>query len=97
MTHWGFESLLSYQKQSKYIMKTDYSKSNVKDMVAARDYIVGSISADGALSFSSYPVAHSDKDAALKEARRLATKEPGKAYVVAQFIGGYVLSGVSSF
>lgn len=78
-------------------MKTYHSKYSVKDIVAARDYIVGSISADGALSFSSCPVPHNDEDSAIAEARRLATKEPGKAYVVAQFIGGYVLSDVSSF
>lgn len=78
-------------------MKTDYYKSSVKDMVAARHYIVGSVSADGALSFSSYPVAHSDKDTAINEARRLATKEPGKAYIVAQLVGGCVASGVSFF
>ena len=78
-------------------MKTYHSKSGVKDMVAARLYIVGSLSANGALSFSSYPVAHSDKDAALNEARRLAAKEPGKSYVVAQFVGGCVASGMSFF
>lgn len=78
-------------------MKANYSKSSVKNMVTARQFIVGSISADGALSFSNWPVPHNDGDAALEEARRLATKEPGKAYVVAQFVGGYVLSGVSSF
>lgn len=78
-------------------MKTDYSKSSVKDMVAARYFIVGSVSASGALSFSSYPAAHSDKDAALNEARRLAAKEPGKSYVVAQFVGGCVASGMSFF
>lgn len=78
-------------------MKTDNSKSSVKDMVAARYFIVGYVSASGALAFSSYPVAHSDKDAALNEASRLAVKEPGTAYVVAQFIGGCVASGMSFF
>lgn len=78
-------------------MKIGYSKPSVKNMVAARQFIVGSISADGALSFSSCPVPHNDEDSAIAEASRLATKEPGKAYVVAQFVGGYVLSGVSSF
>lgn len=78
-------------------MKTNYSKYSVKDIVAARDYIVGSISADGALSFSDRPAAHNDKEAALEEAQRLAAKEPGKAYVVAQLVGGCVASGMSFF
>lgn len=78
-------------------MKTDYSKPSVKDVVAARQFIVGSILANGALSFSDRPAAHNDKDAALKEAQRLAAKEPGKAYVVAQFVGGCVASGTSFF
>ena len=78
-------------------MKTDYSKPSVKNMVAARHFIVGSISANGTLSFSDRPASHNDGDAALKEAQRLATKEPGKAYVVAQFVGGCVASGMSRF
>lgn len=78
-------------------MKTYHSKPSVKDVVATRQFIVGSILANGALSFSDRPAAHNDKDAALEEARRLAAKEPGKAYVVAQFVGGCVASAVSVF
>lgn len=78
-------------------MKTNYSQPNVKDIVAARYFIVGSISANGVLSFSDRPAAHSHKDDALAEAWRLASKEPGKAYVVAQFVGGCVASAVSLF
>lgn len=78
-------------------MKTDYSKPSVKNMVAARHFIVGSISANGTLTFSDRPAAHNDGDAALKEAQRLAVKEPGRAYVVAQFVGGCVASGTSFF
>lgn len=78
-------------------MKPNYSQPTVKDIVAARYFIVGSISANGALSFSDRPAAHSDKNAALEEARRLAAKEPGKAYVVAQFVGGCVASVTSFF
>ena len=78
-------------------MKTDSSKPSVKDMVAARHFIVGSISANRTLTFSDRPASHNDRDAALNEARRLASKEPGKAFVVAQFVGGYVVSGITSF
>lgn len=78
-------------------MKTYHSKPSVKNMVAARQFIVGSILANGVLSFSDRPAAHNDKEAALEEAQRLAAKEPGKAYVVAQFVGGCVASGTSFF
>ena len=78
-------------------MKPNYSQPSVKDIVAARQFIVGSILANGALAFSYRPAAHNDKEAALEEARRLAAKEPGKAYVVAQFVGGCVASAMSVF
>lgn len=78
-------------------MKTDYSKPSVKNMVAARHYIVGSILENGTLSFSNHPVSHNYKEVALEEARRLAVKTPGKAYVVAQFVGGCVVPEMSSF
>lgn len=56
--------------------------------VKRNNFIVGSVSADGTLSFSSNPTVHASASAARTECARLARLNPGKLYIFVQFAGG---------
>ena len=66
-------------------------------LVTDRSFIVGSIDENGKLSFSAQPVPHDYASQAIAECRRLAAKEPGKVFIVVQFIGGAMVSGMTTF
>ncbi len=53
------------------------------------DFIVGSIGADGKISFSEKPRVHSDEEAARSEASRLvkANTFVGRKFIVAKLVG----------
>lgn len=68
--------------------------------VRARKWIVGSLSENGNFSISATPVRHDTRDSADREATRLASINPGTAYIVMQFVGGRLVPkvvGVQSF
>lgn len=56
--------------------------------VKRNNFIVGSVSADGNLSFSSNPTVHASASLARQECARLARNNPGKLYIFVQFAGG---------
>lgn len=53
-------------------------------------YIVGSVSPDGALSFSSNPAVHGGAQAARAECSRLSDLNPGKLYIFVKLTGGQI-------
>ena len=68
--------------------------------VKARKWIVGSLNAEGLFSISASPVRHDSRDSADREAARLASQNPGTAYIVMQLQGGRLVPkviGVQSF
>jgi len=69
----------------------------MRDAIAARKFIVGSLNADGSLSFSATPVTHVSVNSARVEANRLAAANPGKTFVFVQLAGGSVANAISTF
>ncbi len=68
--------------------------------VAARKWIVGSLSEHGTFSISANPIRHDTRDSAEREATRLASLNPGTAYITLQFQGGKLVpkvNGVQTF
>ena len=70
---------------------TPMIKINTQDVainaVKTKQLIVGSVSPNGELSFSSNPTVHSFTTDARTEAKRLAKMSPGRMYVIAQLVG----------
>lgn len=55
--------------------------------VAQRGFIIGSVDAQGTVSFSANPKVHQDKTTASQEVDRLAAQYPGKAFFYSQLSG----------
>lgn len=64
------------------------TQANFIAAVKCNAYIVGSVAADGTLSFSPNPAVHATTGAARAECTRLARLSPGKLYVFVQLSGG---------
>jgi len=68
----------------------DTLKTQAQFTVAVKrnNFIVGSVSAEGTLSFSANPTVHVSASLARQECARLARNNPGKLYIFVQFAGG---------
>lgn len=87
-------SIDGYFNPEKFKKETEmnYSNNSVAIQAAARNVqrggvIIGSIDANGTVSFASNPVIHLDNSAARVEAKRLATQNPGKMFIMAKLAG----------
>lgn len=66
------------------------TQANFIEATKCGAYIVGSVSADGALSFSSKPAVHNSPQAARAECSRLSDANPGKLYLFVRLTGGQI-------
>ena len=66
------------------------TQANFIEATKCGAYIVGSVSAAGALSFSSNPVVHNSPQAARAECSRLSDASPGKLYIFVRLTGGQI-------
>lgn len=64
--------------------------------VKRNNFIIGSVSADGTLSFSNNPMLHVTASAARAECARLARINPGKLYIFVQLAGGELVPVMST-
>lgn len=64
--------------------------------VKNRGFIVGSVDEAGKVSFADKPVVHLTKTDAAKEAQRLSSLTPGKAFIYVQFAGGYLVPRITN-
>ncbi len=67
------------------------SQTNALNQVRSRNFIVGTIDANGYFSVSSRPYFHATLPDAQRECIRLANSHPGKAFVPMQLSGGAYL------
>lgn len=67
---------------------------NALNQIASRNYIIGTVDANGYFSVSSRPYFHATSAEALKECNRLAALHPGKAFVAMHLAGGSLLPAV---
>jgi transaldolase len=85
------EELMQYvSKQADKVDKADmeYNKQeSALEAVRAGALIIGTIDKQGSVSFAADPVVHSDATAARAECKRLAQRNPGKAFVFVKLIG----------
>lgn len=73
-------------------IKMNYSTNSAAIQAAARNVqrggvIIGSVDVNGTASFASNPVIHLDNSAARVEAKRLATQNPGKMFIMVKLVG----------
>lgn len=73
------------------------TQDKMLQLVTDRSLIVGSLDENSRLSFSAHPMPHQNVIQAIAECRRLAAKEPGKAFIAVQFCGGAMVSGMTTF
>ena len=64
----------------------DSNYTGQKPYIARNCFIVGSSNAVGEVSFSSAPEQHMTEATALNEAKRLASVNPGKQFIVAKVV-----------
>lgn len=87
-------SIDGYFDPEKFMKETkmNYSNNSVAIQAAARNVqrggvIIGSVDVNGTVSFASNPVIHLDNSAARVEAKRLATQNPGKMFIMVKLVG----------
>lgn len=73
-------------------IKMNYSTNSAAIQAAARNVqrggvIIGSVTDSGLVSFSANPAIHVDAEAARSEAKRLASQNPGKMFIMAKLVG----------
>ena len=83
---WHSEPLTPYTPTTMTPTKINTQASAVEN-IKNRNFIVGSVSADGHLSVSANPATHGTTTLARAEAKRLARIEPGKMFVILQLMG----------
>jgi hypothetical protein len=71
------------------------SQINALAQVKARKFIIGTIDYNGYFSLSSRPFYHGTDLEAKRECTRLATLNPGKAFIYMQLAGGAMLPAVT--
>ena len=64
--------------------------------VKHNDFIVCSVTAEGALSFPLNPTVYASAGLARQECARLARNHPGKLYIFVQFAGGEMTPAIST-
>ena len=75
------------------LQKMQNSLNTQNDFIEATKcgaYIVGSVSAEGMLSFSSKPAVHNGAQSARAECSRLSDANPGKLYLFVKLMGGQI-------
>lgn len=78
-------------KEPKELKVMTTKQEHYLEAVKTSQYIVGSIDAEGNVSFSKNPTIHADPLTARSECTRLARVNPGKAFVFCKFLGGSML------
>ena len=78
---------VSLDSQSNKLNKTMSKQMMALDQIRAGGFIVGSIDANGSVSFSSAPRIHDSATEARAECKRLATSQPGKAFIFVKLAG----------
>lgn len=73
------------------------NQANVLKNVTERNFIVGIINCAGTVSVSMNPVYHEYEPAAVVEAKRLASLNPGTAYMVLQLKSAFVATGFTTY
>ncbi len=95
LVHWdrgGPLSDRSVRADSRYLeLITPKKEQNMKQ----GNYIIGSVTDNGEVSFSKKPVQHSSYQLASQEAERLAKQAPGKKFLLVKVIGTVKSSGVT--
>lgn len=78
--------------EDKLPTKQNMSKQQIAlDQVRSGGYLVGSIDAGAAVSFSTYPRIHETPADARAECKRLAAQNPGKAFIFVKLAGAELI------